>query len=201
MKCHYCGAPLEEGCSFCLCCGTRREAEASAPVAVAQELPVIQPACPAAEPPEEYPWDAGDFAPIPEPQMPALMLPIRRSLGKMVFLGILTLTIYPTVIWSRMVAELNIAASRYDGKRTLSFFGMILLAPLTLGIYPMVWMHRFCGRIGRELQRREIDYPFGARDFWLWNVLGCLILVGPFVFTHKLTKAMNKINGSFNLCG
>ena len=119
----------------------------------------------------------------------------------MFFLGILTLGIYPVVIWSRIVTELNIVASRYDGKRTMSYFGMVMLAPITLGIHPLVWIHKFCRRIGDELNRRHLDYTFGPAAFWLWCVLGSLILVGPFVFTHKLMKSMNLLNADFNVKG
>ena len=135
------------------------------------------------------------------PDVPALVLPTKRGLGKMVFLGLLTLGIYPTVIWSRMVTELNIAASRWDGKRTMPLFAMMMLSPLTLGIFSFVWMHKFSNRIGAELKRRGLNLRFGARDFWLWNVLGMLILVGPFVYTYRLTKAMNEINQHFNSHG
>ena len=119
----------------------------------------------------------------------------------MIVLGILTLGIYPTVIWSRIVTELNIAASRYDGKRTMPYFAMLMLTPLTLGIYAFVWMHKLCHRIGDELDRRELGYSFGPGTFWLWGILGSLIIVGPFIFTHKLMKAMNRINGDFNTRG
>ncbi|MBQ7800882.1 MAG: DUF4234 domain-containing protein [Oscillospiraceae bacterium] len=132
---------------------------------------------------------------------PMLQLPAERSLGMMVFLGILTLGIYPLVIWCRMVTELNIAASRYDGERTMSYLGMVLLTPLTLGVYPFVWFHGFCRRVGAELKRRGINCEFGAKTFWLWNVLGALILVGPFIFTHRLTRAMNLLNRDFNVKG
>lgn len=132
---------------------------------------------------------------------PRIQLPAERSLLKMVFLGIITLGIYPTVIWSRIVTELNIAASRHDGRRTMPYLAMVILTPLTLGIYTLVWMHGFCSRISRELARRNIDYKFNANTFWLWNVLGSLILVGPFVFVYKLTKAMNQINADFNING
>lgn len=142
-------------------------------------------------------------APLTEPvhDSPRIQLPTGRSLAKMFFLGIITLGIYPTVIWSRMVTELNLAASRYDGLRTMSYFGMCLLTPFTLCIYPLVWMHCFSRRVGAELERRSLDYKFGAKDYWLWNVLGSLILVGPFVFVKKLTKSMNLINEDFNKKG
>ena len=52
--------------------------------------------------------------------------------------------------------------------------------------------------MGAELKRRQIDYNFGAADFWLWCILGCLILIGPFVYIHKRMKAMNLINADYN---
>ena len=129
---------------------------------------------------------------------PKIQLPTKRSLCKMIFLGLITLGIYPTVIYSRIITELNIAASRHDGKRTMPYFGMLMLAPLTLGVFTYVWFHKLCARIGEELQRRCIDYKFGPSHFWLWGILGSFILVGPFVFTHKLMKSMNLLNKDFN---
>ena len=37
----------------------------------------------------------------------------------------------------------------------------------------------------------------------LWTLLavGMLTLIGPFVFTHKLMTAMNKLNEDFNING
>lgn len=198
MNCHYCGAEIAENQNYCLWCGTRQE-HAQKPV---EAEPVCENRIP-----EEEPVLIVQEAVKPEPvrvaqkQPPRLQLPVRRGLGKMVFLGIVTLFIYPVVIWSRIVTELNIAASRYDGKRTMPYFAMVTLAPFTLGIYALVWMHKFCRRIGDELCRRGIDYKFGPSTFWLWNILGSLIIVGPFIFTHKLMKSMNKINADFNVNG
>lgn len=209
MTCHYCGASLENRGGYCLCCGRRQDAEPAvpaAPVPAAREQTEAVPAQTGGA--GSFDWSLEEFpeidpgeAEFPNGSEPRLKLPVRRGLGKMVFLGILTLGIYPTVIWSRIVTELNIAASWADGKRTMPYFAMALLAPITLGIFPLVWMHRFCGRVGAELDRRDIEYRFGAKDFWLWNVLGCLILVGPFVFVHKLMKSMNRINTHFNMYG
>ena len=148
---------------------------------------------------EPLPKGVSSWELIPADAMtPKLQLPTRRGLGKMVFLGLITGGIYPMVIYSRIITELNIAASRHDGKRTMPFFAMAMLMPLTFGIYAYVWSHNLCARIGEELQRRGLDYQFGPRHFWLWGILGSLILVGPFIFTHKLMKAMNLINKDFN---
>ena len=201
MNCHYCGAEIINGDQFCRYCGTRHEpAPKAAPVQEPQvaytpePAPVIQSA----------PVQKTAYVPYGAPEQttrPRIQLPTGRGLAKMFFLGLITLGIYPIVIWCKIVTELNIAASRYDGERTMSFPAMCWLAPITLGIYCFVWIHGFCRRIGAELQRRGIAYKFGASTFWLWNILGSLILVGPFIYIHKLMKSMNLINQDFNVNG
>lgn len=211
MKCHYCGQEVTEGNRYCLFCGTRQEPEEAVraesdvlkdtwkgePAEPEKKVLPMEPVLPAAQP-ESPAAPPASARPAQNRIYTRLQLPTCRGLGKMFFLGILTLGIYPTVIWSRIVTELNLAACRYDGKRTMPFFAMLMLSGITLGIFPLVWMHKFCNRIGAELGRRRIDYKFGASTFWLWNVLGSLILVGPFIFTHKLMKSMNQINADFN---
>lgn len=222
MKCYYCGMEVPNNQNYCLHCGSDQSAAPvqepmpvevdpvetemeMLPVETAAKKPALSPSTAkklatflaAAEGEQEFPkielWEPA--------KAPMLQLPTCRGLGKMFFLGLLTLGIYPMVIWSRIVTELNLAASRYDGKRTMPFFAMWLLAPVTLGIYPLVWIHKFCGRIHRELDRRTIGWEFGPRTFWLWGVLGSLILVGPFIFCHKLMVAMNKLNADYNMNG
>ena len=199
MNCHYCGAELKEGLIFCGNCGTRRAELPEPRKALPEEKPVQPPVSPAEPARTAYiPFGAPARTAV---GTPAVQLPTCRGLGKMFFLGILTLGIYPLVIMCRIVTELNIAASRYDGERTVSYLGAMLLAPITLGTFPFVWIHDLCRRIGAELTRRGIGYGFGASSFWLWGVLGSFILVGPFIFVHKLMKAMNLLNGDFNRNG
>ena len=214
MTCPYCGKAVTSGSRYCLHCGTRQEPEyifegtpaPKAPEPVQPSAPAAAPAAPAvtpaAAPAVQQPKPAKPAAVRPQQkEVNQLRLPTKRGLGKMIFLGILTLAIYPMVIWSRITTELNIVASRHDGRRTMPFFGMVMLAPLTLGILPLVWMHNFCCRVGDDLQYRRINYKFGPKAFWLWGVLGSLILVGPFIFTHKLMKSMNLLNDDFNRAG
>ena len=78
---------------------------------------------------------------------------------------------------------------------------IFLLCPLTGGLAAIFWMNYLCERIGKELKRREIPYSFSEADFWLWNVLGALICVGPFVFVHKWMHAMNLMNADYNQKG
>ena len=189
MHCHYCGADLNDTDLFCLHCGTRQQVlPEEVPVAVQEEeapqqLPEVAPAPrnetvykeksfdwhPYGAPAKEEPLV--DFRNSPFVQTCVLQLPVKRRLWKMILFGILTFGIYPAVIWSRLTGEVNLVASRYDGKRSMPFFGVVLLAPLTMGIHFLVWINKLCSRIGCELQRRNIPYTFGPSDFWLWSFL------------------------------
>ena len=132
-------------------------------------------------------------------QRPALQLPTNRSMWKIWLLSMITFGIYGLVIMTKMVDNLNIIASRYDGKRTMHFcLLMFVIAPLTLGIGAIVWYHKVSARMGNELQRRNQPYSFGASDFWLWSVLGSLIIVGPFIYLHKYCKTMNYLAADYN---
>lgn len=133
---------------------------------------------------------------------PVGQLKTNRGLLKFILLSIVTLGIYALVYFSSISTDINIIASRYDGRKTTHFCLMaFVLAPITLTIYMFVWYHKLSARIGSELQRRGIDYHFSAADFWLWDILGSLILVGPFIYIHKLSKAMNLLAENYNQHG
>lgn len=209
MKCFHCGQEVGNDVDFCPYCGASLGAGATVvldqvynPYAAAPESGRTA-QLPGDEEGTGYNAAYTNYAAtafVPE-QATAIALPNKRGLLKMILFGILTLGIYDIVIYSRIVTELNIAASRYDGKRTMPYMAAMTLAPFTLGIYALVWMHKFSSRVGAEVARRGINYKFGASTFWLWGVLGALIVVGPFVFQHKLLKSMNYINQDFNQRG
>lgn len=215
MNCHYCGNELREKAVFCLHCGTRvQKEELELEEALVSAVPAIEPEQPAPAPAVEAPvqpsqpvyeektfgWQPYGGAPAKEEPLfdfeiaaeavPArLQLPVKRHLWKMIVFSILTCGIYPIVIWSRLVSEVNIVASRYDGQRSMPYFAMLLLSPLTLGIHSLVWIHKLCRRIGTELQRRHVDYAFGPSDFWIWNFL-MAILSGVSSGVYSMLVAM-----------
>lgn len=145
-------------------------------------------------------------APAPAPYQastaPVGQLKTNRSLLKIILLGIITIGIYPLVIYSGISTDINLIAGRYDGKKTMHFCLLVfLVGPITAEIATLVWFHRISARIGNELTRRGVAYTFSASDFWLWNVLGALIVVGPFIYAHKLCTAMNKLSEHYNTNG
>lgn len=176
MKCPYCGGEVQNGERYCRACGG--------------EIQLSQQIQPQAQQSEALSYPS-----------PALQLPTNRGLLKTIPLCLITLGIYGTVMQSRISTEIKLVASRYDGRRTMPFLEMLMLAPLTLGIYGFVWQHQLADRVGAELRRRNDTYSFSASSFWLWQVLGSLIVVGPFVYQYKLLKAMNMLNASCNLYG
>ena len=133
---------------------------------------------------------------------PVGQLKTNRGLIKLILLSLITLGIYGIVAYSSISNDINVIASRYDGKKTMHYCLLVfIVTPITLGIGAIVWMHKISDRIGNELKRRNIDYNFSAASFWLWNVLGIFIIVGPFVYIHKLLKAMNLLSANYNVNG
>lgn len=103
---------------------------------------------------------------------------------------------------SAISSDINLIAARYDGKKTMHYCLLaFIFSWLTLGIAPIVWYHRISARIGNELSRRGISYSFGAGSFWGWNVLGSFIVVGPFIYLHKMFHAMNLLSADYNTKG
>lgn len=134
--------------------------------------------------------------------VPVSQLKTNKGLLKTILLSLITFGIYGLVVMSAVSNDINIVASRYDGKKTMHYCLLtFVVAPITLGIGAIVWFHRISNRIGNELTRRGIAYSFSATDYWLWNVLGALIIVGPFVYLHKMFKAVNLMNAHYNVNG
>jgi len=97
-----------------------------------------------------------------------------RSIWLYIILNTITGGIYGIVIMTVLGLDINTIASRHDGKKTMHYCLLVfLVAPFTLGIGALVWMHRLANRIADELARRGValPFPFGAKTFWLWSVL------------------------------
>ena len=135
-------------------------------------------------------------------QAPVGQLKTNRGLLKFILLSLITFGIYGIVLFSSISTDINIIAGRYDGKKTMHYCLLVFLVGwLTAGIAFFVWYHRLSARIGAELKRRGVYYRFGAGTYWLWGVLGTIIVVGPLVYCHKLFKAMNMLSLHYNTHG
>ncbi|WP_230297931.1 DUF4234 domain-containing protein [Actinomyces provencensis] len=125
-----------------------------------------------------------------------------RSLVMVVLLGLITFGIYPIIVLSEISTSVNTICSRYDARRTMHYCLLVfIVGPLTLGIGTLVWFNNISGRIGNELARRGQPRLLSATDYWMWGVLGALIVVGPFIYLHKLLTAMNALSADYNARG
>jgi hypothetical protein len=126
------------------------------------------------------------------------MFRTNRGLLKFLLLSLITFGIYGIVVMTHISMEIDTIASPRDHKNTMNYLLVFFfLGPITLGIYSLIWHHQLSNRIGDELKARNLGYEFDAGTFWGWAFLGSLILIGPFVFLHKLLKSMNLINESY----
>ena len=133
---------------------------------------------------------------------PAYPRKTNKGLLKTILLSLITFGIYPLVVMSAVSNDVNVVATKYDGRKTMHFCLLAFIVyPITFGIGGIVWYHNVSDRIGNELKRRGIDYHFGAGSYWLWCVLGSLIAIGPLVYMHKLFKAVNLMNEHYNTFG
>ena len=140
--------------------------------------------------------------PPPQNYSPVGQLKTNRGLLKYILLSIITCGIYALVFYCSISNDINVIASRYDGKKTMHFALLcFIIGPLTLGIGYLVWFHKISNRIGSELSRRGYPQSFSAGTFWLWEILGVIIIIGPFVYAYKLCDAMNKISEHYNMYG
>ncbi len=139
---------------------------------------------------------------VPGTAAPVGQLKTNKGLIKYILLSIITFGIYGLVVMSSVSNDINIVAGRYDGRRTMHFCLLaFLVGPITFGIAYIVWFHKISNRIGKELKRRNVAYSFSAADFWLWNVIGSIIMIGPLVYAHKLFKATNLMCADYNVKG
>ncbi|MBQ6065463.1 MAG: DUF4234 domain-containing protein [Clostridia bacterium] len=208
MYCPNCNGYVQDNAAFCPNCGAQFAAAQPQYQQQAQYQPPQQQyaAQPQYQQPQQPQYAAQPQYQQPQPQYqqpgPVAQLRTNRSLAKVFFLSLITLGIYGLVCYGNITDDVNTVCSRYDGKKSMNYYLLFfIIAPITLGIAAIVWTHNICNRIGDELKRRQINYSFSASDFWLWCVLGSLIVVGPFIFTHKFMTAMNRMNESFNMYG
>lgn len=136
---------------------------------------------------------------LPTIQAPVGQVNTHRGLLKFILLGIITLGIYDIVVMTESTNTLNKIANRYDGKKTMHYCLMFFLVGwITFGIAWFVWGHKISNRIGDELERRGYARILSASDYWLWSVLGTVIVVGPFIYLYKFFKAMNVLSEDYN---
>ena len=141
----------------------------------------------------KYPYDFEEQVKYEPPKFKT-----NRSMWKFLLLSILTLGIYSIVFFTPFANELDKIHPKRDGTKTMDFLLVYILSLFTFSFVMYIWYHHISQRIEEALLRRKINYNFGTNDFWTWYIVGSLILVGPFIYIHKLCTAMNLLCESYN---
>lgn len=121
-----------------------------------------------------------------------------RKMWQLMLLNILTLGIYSICFFIPFSFDLDKVYPRRDGQKTMNYLGAYIIACATFTITIAIWHYQIAERVEDALTRRNIDYDFSTNDFWNWYILGSFILVGRFIYFHKLCKAMNLLCQSYN---
>ena len=141
-----------------------------------------------------YPYSYDDEARNYKPRK----LTTNRNMWKLMILNILTLGVYSVFFFTPLADELDKISPKKDRSKTMSFFAAYVLAFFTASIVMTYWHYQIADRIDDALSECGIPMDFGTGDFWGWYFFGSLILVGPFIYFHKLCKAMNALCEDYN---
>lgn len=145
-----------------------------------------------------YPYDLDYEAAAKAKSHKEPVLKTNRSMWKMMLLSILTFGIYLIVFFIPFSFDIDKVMPKKDGSKTFNFLLAYILGIFTGSIVMWIWYYHITDRIETALEQRGIDYSFSTGDFWGWYLIGSLILVGPFIYYHKLCKAMNLLCEDFN---
>lgn len=126
-----------------------------------------------------------------------IIMKTNRSLLKFILLTAITFGIYGLYFYHSYARDMNIVCEG-DGKHTRGLLAVIVFSFLTLGIYGFVWMYGVGERISMNCQRRGIPNNTTGSSVLLWNLLGALIIVGPFVALHQMLDGLNMLCADYN---
>ncbi len=141
-----------------------------------------------------YPYSLDDeikqYKPIP--------LKTDRQAWKVILFSLLTFGIYSILFYMPFSYDIDKAAPKADRSKTMSYAFAFILSLFTFNLVITIWQYQIAARLEEALDEREIEYGFSKSDFWLWYFFGSFFVVGPFVYLHKLCKAMNLLCEDYN---
>ncbi len=123
----------------------------------------------------------------------------KRSGVAFVFLGILTLGIYPIVVLSHVRTEVNELTANSGVKKQMPFFWAYVLGLITYGIVPIVWLARMAEKIQIAALERKVTSTRISKAFVAcWLLFGVYILIGPFLVFCRFFKLLNLVEQDEN---
>ena len=121
-----------------------------------------------------------------------------RSMWKLMLFSCLTFGFYSIFFFMPFSYDLDKIAPKPDRSKTMNYLFAYIIALFTFSIVLILWHHQIAERVEEALAARHIDYDFSTSTYWGWYFFGSCILVGPFIYFHKLCRAMNLLCESYN---
>lgn len=190
MFCSQCGAPVSDDARFCPVCGAPIDAArpASAVGAGATQdsvSSVMQIA------PRDFSYRSDSAA------MGDRYVDDDRSFVMWAILTIVTCGIYNWYFVYCLARDLNVMCSS-DGEETPGLATFILLSIITCGIYSYWWYFKVGNRLQSNAPRYGLQFQENGTTILMWQILGLLIGVGPFVAMYILIKNTNALAVRYN---
>ena len=124
-------------------------------------------------------------------------LKTNRSMILYFLLTAITCGIWSFVFVHKQAKDLNVVCAE-DGKKTGGFVKYLILTPLTLGIYGIIWWCASASRVKAYGARHNVNGVTGAASLILWTTIGSMLFgLGPFIAIHKYMKSTNRICKDF----
>ena len=139
-----------------------------------------------------YPYDEEQVKYKPEP------LRTDRKMWKLMLFSFLTLGIYSFTYFIPMSYEMEKLSPARERPKMMNYAVAYIVSLFTFSAVMIFWHHELARRIEDALADRGIAYDFGMSDFWGWYFFGSFIFVGPYIYFHKLCKAMNLLCEDYN---
>ena len=125
-------------------------------------------------------------------------LQTNRSMWKLMIFGILTLGIYAIIFFIPFSFDIEKIHPSREREKLMNFLWAYIFSLFTFSIVMTVWHYQRARRVEEAMSKRKIEYEFNTSHFWGWYFFGSLILVGPFIYFHKLCRAMNLLCEDYN---
>ena len=123
----------------------------------------------------------------------------KRSGVAFIFLGIITLGIYPIVVLTHVRREVNTLTADNGVKKQMPFFWAYVLGLVTYEIVPIVWLAHMAEKVQIAALERKVTSTRISKAFVVcWLLFGSYIIVGPFLVFCRFFKLLNLVEQAEN---
>ena len=115
----------------------------------------------------------------------------KKSIGKYIFLSIITLGIYSIVFWYKWTEDVNILCAD-DDEDSANYLLVCILSLFTCGIYTFVWNYKMAERLYQKAPDYGVQLKHGGFFVMIWRLFLPLVSsICKISYINKLIDAYN----------